>query len=75
MFARFQRFALIAAALAVCATSASAFTMIEGKSNGATQKYTQQCLDAAYKNAYGEASGKKTTSEDFSNFRCYKDGK
>jgi len=68
---------LMAAAVAAVgiSTASAGITLIEGRSNGVAQKYTQSCLDAAYKNAYGEVSGDKTSSDDFSNFRCYKDGK
>ena len=44
---------------------------IDGVSNGTSLKYNQNCLDIAYKNAYGEASGKPTSESDFKNYRCY----
>lgn len=48
---------------------------IDGKNNGSSLKYNQNCLDIAYKNAYGNASGKPTSSSDFKNYKCYINGK
>ena len=48
---------------------------IDGKNNGSSLKYNQNCLDIAYKNAYGNASGKPTSSSDFKNYKCYMNGK
>lgn len=48
---------------------------IDGSNNGSSLKYNQNCLDIAYKNAYGNASGKPTSSSDFKNYKCYVNGK
>ena len=48
---------------------------IDGSNNGSSLKYNQNCLDIAYKNAYGTASGKPTSSSNFKNYKCYINGK
>ena len=48
---------------------------IDGSNNGSSLKYNQNCLDIAYKNAYGTASGKPTSSSDYKNYKCYINGK
>ena len=72
-----HRLPLCVALSAVFFAQSSAFAgenlapSIDGVSNGKNLKYNQNCLDIAYKNAYGDASGNPTSESDFKNYKCY----
>ena len=71
-----KSFTLVAAiAVAGLAHAAGEYsTMVTGSNNGVTTPYNETCMSVAYQNAYKNEKGQKTTSEDYKNFKCYKDG-